>query len=98
MSERYINKVHGILIHDVRVDELEERVKTLENSGGSGEGVKAVTVDTVDKLPIPGNPSGVYFIREPSSVYRWDNTIKSYVCVGSDVDEIKLIIGGNAFV
>lgn len=98
MSERYINKVHGTLIHDVRVDELEERVKTLEDSGGGGEGVKAVTVDTIDELPTSGNPSGVYFIREPSSIYRWDNTTKSYVCVGSDVNEIKLIIGGNAFV
>lgn len=98
MSERYINKLHGILIHDVRVDELEERVETLEDSGGGGDGVKAITVDSVDKLPVPGNSSGVYFIREPSSIYRWDNITKSYVCVGSDVDEIQVIIGGNAFV
>ena len=101
MSERRINKVHGILIQDVRVDDVIKRVTALENSGGGGGGgggtsdVSLLTVETTQKLPNPGQDNVVYFIRSTGETYKWDSMNRKYFCAGADYHSISCIDGNT---
>ncbi len=47
-------------------------------------------------FPNQGNSAVVYIDTHKNQAYRWDEQTKSYVCVGADWHEIKIINGGTA--
>lgn len=47
-------------------------------------------------FPNQGNPAVVYIDVVENQSYRWDEKTGSYICIGADWHEIKIINGGTA--
>lgn len=47
-------------------------------------------------FPNRGNPSIIYIDIHENAAYRWDEESGSYVCIGADFNQIKIINGGTA--
>ena len=80
------------------VADILEQIKNIEISG---EGGISVEVDTMEDLPKIGAINTTYYVKENSSIQRWNITTQSYQSFGSsnvipDFD-IKVIYGGNAY-
>lgn len=48
------------------------------------------------EFPSLGDPKNIYIDRLESSTYIFDEVTHTYVCIGRDYNEIKIIDGGNA--
>lgn len=76
---------------------LQQQIDDIEISGG---GSLDVVVETESDLPEIGNTNTTYYVKENSSILRWDDETKTYQPFGGtgeipDLD-INLIYGGNA--
>lgn len=47
-------------------------------------------------FPNQGNPAVVYIDIHDNESYRWDEATGSYICIGADWHQIKIINGGTA--
>ena len=62
-------------------------------SGGSGD-AHVVQVNTASELPnISKDKNTVYFVRDEEATYMFDEVRNSYVCVGTNFNNIKIING-----
>lgn len=72
---------------------LQEQINQLEIESGGLD----VEVDFVEELPIEGNDNTTYYVKENSSIQRWDAENSTYVAYGGAADiDINLIYGGNS--
>ena len=83
---------------DIReIELLKEQIENIEISGG---GTVSIEVDTMEDLPKVGQSDTTYYVKENSSIQRWDDETKSYHSFGSSGDtpvlDINIIHGGNA--
>lgn len=79
------------------IEDLQKQIDELEVSGG---GSLDVEVETEDELPAEGNDNTTYYIKENSSIQRWDEETQSYISYGGVGEtpelDINLIFGGNS--
>lgn len=47
-------------------------------------------------FPNRGNKAVVYMDTAENRSYRWDEITGTYICIGADYNQIKIINGGNA--
>ena len=47
-------------------------------------------------FPNPGDKAVVYMDTAENRAYRWDEITGTYICIGADYSQIKIINGGNA--
>ena len=47
-------------------------------------------------FPNQGNPAVVYIDVVENESYRWDEETRSYICIGADWHQIRIINGGTA--
>ncbi len=47
-------------------------------------------------FPNRGNSAVVYMDTTENKAYRWDEETGTYICIGTDYSQIKIINGGNA--
>lgn len=47
-------------------------------------------------FPNRGDKAVVYMDTTENKAYRWDENTGTYICIGSDYKQIKIINGGNA--
>lgn len=52
------------------------------------------TYGSVAEFPTLGKTSVIYIDAGSNKLYRWDDKDLKYYCVGSDYEEIDIIIGG----
>lgn len=76
---------------------LQEQINNLSVSGGSLD----VSVETEKELPEIGDSNTTYYVKENSSIQRWDNETQTYISYGGesgDIPEldINLIFGGDS--
>jgi hypothetical protein len=75
---------------------LIEKIENIEISAGGAD----VEVDTENDLPQPGAENTTYYVKENSSIYRWDAKTQTYISYGGtgEIPElnINIIHGGNA--
>ncbi len=64
--------------------------------GDSGESFM-VYAETHFEFPNVGSMDNVYIARGESAIYYWNDDAMSYVCVGNNVEYIKIINGGSAY-
>lgn len=55
-----------------------------------------ITRDTHLSFPNIGDERHIYIASKENKTYRWDNTQLKYYCIGSDYNDIDLIICGGA--
>lgn len=48
------------------------------------------------EFPNIGRDNVGYVATEENRLYRWDSIEQKYFCIGSDINDIKVIEGGNA--
>ncbi len=60
--------------------------------------VKLKPQQYVSKYAFPnrGDKAVLYMDTTENRSYRWDETTGTYICVGADYNQIKIINGGNA--
>ena len=79
------------------IEALEEKIENIEISA---EGSVTVEVDEMIDLPKIGDSNTTYFVKENSSIQRWNEETQSYSAYGgSGVSpdlNIQLLYGGNA--
>lgn len=69
----------------------------IEIAGGGGGNANVIQVATKSELPnVGGSVHTVYFVKDESATYRFDDEKLVYICVGRDYDNIKIINGGTA--
>lgn len=91
-STNYILEDSWRKIADIRdIEALNQRIDQISGGGGG-----AVQVEALGNLPNVGSEGNVYFVKNENATYRWDDTTKTYYCVGRDYQEIKVINGGSA--
>ena len=80
--------------------ELEELQKEIDNIEISGKGSLDVQLDFITDLPEVGDINTTYYIKENSSIQRWDEIAQAYLSFGGVGEtpelDINLIYGGNA--
>ncbi len=54
------------------------------------------TSTTYFEFPNTGNLNTVYIATNENAVYRWDENLGKYFCIGRDYTEINNINGGKA--
>lgn len=52
--------------------------------------------ETIYEFPNRGNPKVLYIARSENAIYRWDEKLGKYFCIGRDYTEINNIDGGKA--
>lgn len=77
------------------IADLQQQIDELEVSGG---GSLDEEVDTEEELPEIGDDDTTYYVKENTSIQRWDDETQSYITYGgSDAAlDINIINGGNA--
>lgn len=79
------------------IQRLQEQLDQLETSGG---GSLDVEVETEADLPAIGDSNTTYYVKENSSIQRWDEESGAYISFGGAGDtpelEINLIYGGDS--
>lgn len=84
------------LSNEDEIRNLQEQIDNLEIEGG---GSLDVEIDTELQLPEIGDDNTTYYIKENSSIQRWDAENKTYVSYGGAADfDINIIHGGNSHV
>ena len=58
--------------------------------------VAMISYPTHYEFPNIGRDNVGYVATEENRLYRWDSTDQRYYCIGSDINDIKVIDGGNA--
>lgn len=81
--------------------DIEYVLEEIKNIEFSGEGSISIDVEAMEDLPKIGDSNTTYYVKENSSIQRWNEATQSYISFGStgnfpDLDSIKLIYGGNA--
>lgn len=77
-------------------------LEEIENLEISGSGSLDITLDTDEELPEIGDSNTTYYIKENTTIQRWDEDTQSYITYGGEEGgdtpdiEINLIHGGNA--
>lgn len=79
------------------IENLQEQIENIELTGG---GSLDVEVETEIDLPVIGDENTTYYVKENSSIQRWDEETNSYQSFGGIGEtpelEINIIHGGNA--
>lgn len=52
--------------------------------------------ETIYEFPNIGHPKVLYIARSENAIYRWDDEVGKYFCVGRDYKNIESIEGGQA--
>lgn len=91
----YTDAANWIRQADVQdIAHLQEQIDNIEVTGG---GSMIVELELESELPIVGDENTTYFIKENSSIQRWDDETGTYLSYGGDSDfEINIIHGGNS--
>lgn len=71
------------------IEELQKRIDDLDSSAD-------IDLETEAELPEVGDENATYFIKETSSIKRWDAESGAYVAYGASTLDINIINGGNA--
>lgn len=79
------------IANETQIEELNKRIDSIVVGAGG-----AIQVNTRSELPSIGEKNGIYFVVNEDATYRWDETTLTYICVGRDYKEIKIINGGDA--
>lgn len=79
------------------IDKLREEIENISISGG---GSLDIEVDTMEDLPEIGDRNITYYVRENSSIQRWNEAEQAYFPFGGSGEQpelnISLIYGGNS--
>lgn len=76
------------------IKDLQEQIENIEVSGG---GSSDIEVETEADLPEVGDENTTYYVKENSSIQRWDAEEGNYDIYGGAADlNINFINGGNA--
>lgn len=78
-----------------KFEELEERIKILEDSGIIESSV-VHEYKNLYEFPTVGIKNNLYIDSENNKSYRWDENSLKYICIGSNYEDIKIINGGNS--
>ncbi len=75
-----------------------ETTKTFVDNEANTIEVKLKSQQYASKYAFPnkGDEGVVYMDVAENESYRWDEKTKTYVCIGSDYHQIKIINGGSA--
>lgn len=75
-----------------------ELVETIVDNDERSIEVKLKSQQYASKYAFPnrGDKAVVYMDTTENKSYRWDEDTGTYICIGADYTEIKIINGGNA--
>ena len=87
---RVITKSFEGIENDATETTVDNQARTIE--------VKLKPQQYASKYAFPnrGNSAVVYIDTKENASYRWDEESGTYVCIGTDYHQIKIINGGNA--
>lgn len=84
-ADKEIENQQPTIIQDLceRVSTLEEKTETANQS-----------YESYHNFPTVGKENIIYIDTSDDKLYRWDDTNLKYYCVGSNYENIKIILGG----
>ena len=94
----WIKLAHDADLQQIQTDieDLQQQIDNIEVTGGSQD----VEVETEADLPAVGNENITYYIKENSSIKRWDSETQTYISYGGDGEnselDVELIYGGDS--